>query len=958
MPDTSPPPPPPDRTLYLIDGHAQIFRAFFAIRSAMTSPVTGEPTNATFAFTNLLLKLFEQLSPKYVAMAIDMGGSEKRSALYPDYKANRETTPDGLEAQVPRILEITRLFGIPILGIQGEEADDIMATIVERLTHDETHRDLHIRLVSKDKDLQQLLSERVEMYDIQTDTYIDLETLKKEKGVTPEQVVDLLALMGDNVDNIPGVNGIGPKTAAQLIEKHGSIEGIFDAIDEQTPKRRENLLAAKEFLPTARTLVTLDRDVPIDFELDKARVDAINGDALTNVFKQLGFRRHITDLNRLLERDKHLDADRANSAGDGITGSLFGDVDDDRAAVHLDAGPSSDAATAAYETITTAEQLADLVKTLERQKVIAFDTETMGHGPRAGMCGLSLAWKSGHGIYIPTVSPDPARHLDEKTVVMALQEVLGDEKIEKVAQNAKFDLQVLRRAGGEVRGLTFDTMIAGYLLGLPGVGLDAMALNVLNHQNIPITQVIGPGGRQGKQKNMHEVAVEVVAPYAAEDADITLRLRDALKPKLEALGMTTLMEEVEMPLVRVLADMEEAGIRVDAEVLDRQREALQLRFDELREVIRQAAEEGPELNLGSTKQLRVVLFEKLGFPVVKRTKTGPSTDVEVLEKLKDKAEHDELKSVPEAARAIPSLLLEYRQLEKLIGTYLQSLVDAIDAEDGRIHCSFNQTVAATGRLSSSDPNLQNIPIRTELGREIRKAFVAEPGHRLIAADYSQIELRMLAHLSEDEALIAAFRDDEDIHRTVAAKVFNTSPAEVTPDQRASAKVVNFGIIYGVTAWGLARRIDGLDVEAAETLIADYKAGFPGIDRFLARCVQQAETQGYVSTILGRRRAIEQVLSRNPNQRALGERLAINTVIQGSAADLIKVAMIRLHRRLREQELDARILLQIHDELILEATEADAERASELMRETMEGAMDLKVPLGVETGVGKSWFECK
>jgi len=942
----------PDNTLYLIDGHAQIFRSYFAIRGGMSSPVTGEPTNATFAFTGMLLKLFEQYRPKYVAMAIDMGGSGGREALYPEYKATREPPPDDFEPQVGRILEITELFGIPVLSDEQAEADDIIATLVDRLAADTDHSGLRVRIVSKDKDLEQLLSDRVDLFDIHTDTTIDVATLREKKGITPDQVADVLALMGDNVDNIPGVAGIGPKTAAKLICEWGTLDNLLANLDQIKGKRRENLDAARDTLPLSRKLVDLQRDVDVPFDLADAEVQAIAGDELTRVFKELGFNRHITDLNRLLDRDKRLDTDRPAVGDGGFAGGLFASTEADTPAAD---SRYTRAVADDYRAVTTEAALAGLASTLASRDVIAFDTETRGKDPRSGLCGLSFAWQAGSGVYVPTHSCESGSHLDEAAVIAALRPVLEGPTPKKIAHNAKFDLRVLHHCGVEVGGLAYDTMLAGYLLGLPGVGMDAMAMSVLSHETIPITSLIGEKKRGATQKSMADVAVAEITPYAAEDADITYRLYEATRPRLAALGLSTLNEEVETPLARVIAAMETHGIRVDAAVLDEQRERLQERIDDLTMEIRAAADEQGDFNIDSTKQLREVLFKKLKFPVVKRTKTGPSTDIEVLERL---SERDDLDDVPEPARKIPELMVEYRQLTKLVGTYLVALKDAIRGDTGRVHCSFNQAATATGRLSSNDPNLQNIPIRTELGREVRKAFIADEGHVLVVADYSQIELRVLAHLSKDPALLDAFREGRDIHTAVAAEVFDTPLDEVTGEQRTRAKVINFGIVYGVTAYGLARRIEGLDNESAATLIADYKARFAGIDAFLAKCVKQASEHGHVETILGRRRIIDQIHDRNPQRRALGERLAINSVVQGSAADLIKVAMVRLHERIERGNLPFRILLQIHDELVIEAPEDAADNAAAIVADVMEHAMELDCPIKVDSGVGRSWFDAK
>ncbi|MEM6853976.1 MAG: DNA polymerase I, partial [Planctomycetota bacterium] len=876
-----------DHTLYLIDGHAQMFRAYHAIRGGMTSPITGEPTNATFAFAGLLLKLFSQYQPKFVAMAIDSNDKQTfRHDIYPEYKGNRGEPPEDFPPQIPTMLEVARLMGIPILEVPGDEADDIMATLAVRLTTgDNASTDTKVRLVAKDKDLEQVLSDRVTLFDAHTDVELDVAALKEKRGITPDQVIDYQTLIGDTTDNIPGVKGIGPKTAAKLIDQFGSVAHLLDNLDQLKGKQKENLENAKAdgSIELTRMLVTLRKDTEVDFDLNDAAVDlsAIDATKLDELFQQLGFNRHRADLKKLLhvpEPKKTKPAKKESTAG---AGGLFdqpdesedGDADDATATTRL-----LDEIDGDYSAITTKKQLADLVKTLKKQAIIAVDTETVGLGHTAELCGICLAWDTGSAVYVPTKSPDPNQHLDQATVLEALRPVFEDASIPKVGHNIKYDWLVLKHAGVLLNGVTFDTMIAAFLCGAPGIGMDHLALSELGRTMVPISRLIGEKPRRKAdppQRTMDQVPLDLCTAYSAEDADVTLQLSELFAPKLEQFEMANLAAEVEMPLVEVLATMEAHGIRVDPKELDRQKAGLEVRIEELRGQILDAAR--VDFNPDSPKQLGDVLFNQLGFPVQKKTKTGYSTDAEVLEKLADLTP-EELEKVAEHARPIPKLIVEYRMLTKLVGTYFGNLVDAIadpaSGGDGRVHASFNQTGAATGRLSSSNPNLQNIPIRTEVGRQIRKAFVAEKDHVLISADYSQIELRMLAHLSDDPALIAAFREDQDIHTAVAAQVYGVPPEDVTPEQRGHAKTINFGIIYGVTPFGLARRIEGLDLAGATKLIDDYKTTYAGINRFLDDCVEQAVAQGYVTTILGRRRWIDQVNSSNPNQRALGERLAI------------------------------------------------------------------------------------
>lgn len=958
-----------EQTLYLIDGHAQMFRAYHAIRGGMNSPVTGEPTNATFAFAGLLLKLFSQYQPKFVAMAIDSKGDTFRHGIYKEYKANRSEPPEDFSPQIPRMLEVARLMGIPILEVPGDEADDIMATLAVRLTaapgSDEKTR---VRMVAKDKDLEQVMSARVTLFDAHTDVELDVAGLYKKRGITPQQVIDYQTLIGDSTDNIPGVKGIGPKTATKLIDEFGSVANLIQNLDQIKGKQKENLEAAVAdgSLDLTRQLVTLKLDTEIAFDLNDAAVDLskIDAEKLDAVFADLGFNRHRADLKKLVhvpEPAKPKTAKKQSTAG---VGGLFdqpadGVLNEDAAALTFDPLEEIEGN---YSAITTRAQLAELVKTLKKQAVIAVDTETIGLGRKVELCGLCLAWETGSAVYVPTKSPHPDSHLDQKTVLDALRPVLEDASIPKVGHNIKYDWLVLKHAGVQLNGVVFDTMIAAFLCGCPGIGMDHLALAELGRTMVPITRLIGEKPRRKAdppQRTMDRVPLDLCTAYSAEDADVTLQLYGLFRGRVDEFEMADLAADVEMPLVEVLATMESHGIRVDPDELDRQKAGLEVRIEQLRTEILDAAR--VDFNPDSPKQLGDVLFNQLGFPVQRKTKTGYSTDAEVLDKLADLPPED-LEKVPDHARLIPGLIVEYRMLTKLVGTYFGNLVEAIDdpasGGDGRVHASFHQTGAATGRLSSSNPNLQNIPIRTEVGRQIRKAFVAAPGSVLISADYSQIELRMLAHLSDDPALIQAFRGDQDIHTAVAAQVYGVPLDEVTADQRGHAKTINFGIIYGVTPFGLARRIEGLDLSGATKLIDDYKTTYAGINRFLDRCVEQAVAQGYVTTILGRRRWIDQVNSSNPNQRSLGERLAINSVVQGSAADLIKLAMVNLHRTLLTDNVPAKMLLQIHDELVVECPASEQDSVAKVVVEAMENAMALKVPLKVEPGVGENWFEAK
>lgn len=952
------------KTLYIIDYFAQLFRAYHAIPSGMSSPVTKEPTNATFGYVGMLLKVLREYKPDYLIVAMDKSGDREtfRSTIYPEYKANREPPPLNFRPQATRCLKLTEMLGIPVFGVETFEADDVIASLVTRLRAE--HPDLSIRIVSKDKDLEQLLDDHVAIADVHKDELITVESLREKKGITPEQVIDMLALMGDAVDNVPGVKGIGPKTAAELIHQYGSLDNLLAHLDEIKGRKRENIEAARNLLPMSRQLVTLRRDIKLDFDLDRAavRLDAIPVDQVIAAFKELGFNRLQDELRAVVggeagaasEVKSPQTAPRQRPAR-GDEGGLFAGLAGE---ARVDVQAQRETKRGAYECVRTAGQLDAIIAQLRTAEIISIDTETTSINPmQARLCGICLSIEPGRGWYIPVRSPESDSHLDEKGALERLGPILEDASRPKVGHNIKYDWIILRRCGVHLRGVVADTMIASYVVdsSRPSHGLDPLAQSLLNYHCIPISDLIGRAGRGQTQKRFDEVPLDLATQYAAEDADITLRLWRHFEPQIKAMNLRRLFDDLEMPLVEVLASMEHAGIRVDPDILDAQRELLLKRIDGLRRRLVDAAPH--PFNPDSPKQLAAVLFNKptddppgLGLKPLKKGKTGPSTDIEVLEKIAID---------PSIKTEIPGLIVEYRQLTKLVNTYLVALKEAIDPDTGRVHASFHQTVAATGRLSSSDPNLQNIPIRTEVGRQIRAAFVAPPGFQLITADYSQIELRLLAHLSEDETLIEAFRNDQDIHTAVAARIYGVQPEEVTREQRNSAKMVNFGIIYGITAFGLSRRLgESMSNEQAAGIIADYKARYPGIDRFMQECVAKAHRLGYVETMLGRRRAVPQVESRNPAEQQLGERIAINSVVQGSAADLIKLAMIDLHRRLPEEHPGTRMLLQIHDELVFEVPEKDVAEVMPFVIERMESAMKLRVPLKVEAAAAGNWLEGK
>ncbi len=915
-------------TLYLLDGHAQIFRAYYAPFPPLTSPA-GEPTKAVHVFFQMLLTLARDKKPDYLAVTLDTDDRTVfRTEIYPKYKANRDETPEDLIPQMRRIVQVLEAARIPILQLSGFEADDIMATVCERLAG----RDVEVFLVSKDKDLEQLLRPGVALYDPGKDSVLTAEGLVEAKGYPPEKSIEVQTLIGDSIDNIPGVVGVGPKKAAQLIARYGTAEAVVEHADELTPKMRENVLAIRDQMALTRRLVTLRRDVPIAVELDAWRFSGFRSSDVVPIFRELGFSRLTEQYAAAASPDDAVDETGAASQAATVPETLL--------------PPPSDPAKTAerYRLVDTPQKLADFARDLRRQKRFAFDTETTGLNPvSSDLVGLSFSWQAGSGYYLPVRSMfGSVLALDD--IRREIGPVLGDPEAEKIGQNVKYDLLALRAAGIAVRGVTFDCMIASFVLDSTrrSHGMDFLAESLLGYKPIPITDLIGRGS---DQITLDQVDVNRVCEYAAEDADVTWRLWEVLRPQIDAAPSCRLFHETEMPLVEVLAEMEWNGVSLDTKLLGEMSRELTSRMMELTRRVHEAA--GRPFNIDSPKQLGEVLFDELKFRVIHKTKTARSTDAETLETLAAETDHP-----------LPGLVLEYRELTKLKSTYIDALPTFINARTGRVHASFHQTGAVTGRLSSSDPNLQNIPIRTELGRRIRKAFVPGSAEQvLLAADYSQVELRILAHFSEDEALRAAFAEDQDIHRFVAGQVFGVRTEDVTAEQRSRAKAVNFGIVYGQTAYGLSRQT-GMPVGEAQGFIDTYFRRYPGIQRFIRATIEQARRDNYVETILGRRRAIEGLHSRNKQLAAQAERFAVNTVIQGSAADLIKRSMIHIHRRIQREQRPTKMLIQVHDELVFEVLRKHAEAEAEMIRGEMVSALPLSVPLKVDLKWGDNWYEVK
>lgn len=901
--------PPPasleGKVVYVIDAHSLVYQVFHALPE-MSSP-SGQPVNAVYGFVRDLFTLLVRKKPDYLFCAVDLPGKTFRHELYEPYKIQRAAMPDDLIPQLPAIGRVLTAMGIPVVGSPGFEADDILATIarlMDRLAG-------QCFLVTSDKDCRQLITDRVKLYNIRKDEVFGRHKLEETWSIRPEQVVDFQALVGDSSDNVPGVPLIGPKVAADLLAKYGTLDQVLDHAEEISgARRRQNLIEGRDMALLSRKLVRLDSHVDVPLDWHSARTGPVDREQLLALFSEFGFRSLTEQLDMLPATPP-----KAVAA----------------------------AAKATYRLVATPEAFDQFLDQLQRQKLISIDTETTHLWPRwAELVGLSFCWKDDEAWYLPVRTPEGEPHLDEAATLAALKPILEDPKVEKIGQNLKYDTIVLRNSGVRLAGVAFDTMVASYLLdaGQRNHNLDELAQRYLGHTTIKISELIGKGKTQ---KRMDEVPLSQICDYAAEDALMPWLLRPILARRLAETNLERLFTDVEMPLIDTLVEMEFNGIKVSRERLAELSRGYAARIEQLRDEIHELA--GHSLNIASPKQLQQVLFFEQGLPVIKKTKTGPSTDAEVLEEL--------AKQHP-----LPAKIIAYRQYAKLKSTYVDALPEMIFAKTGRVHASFNQVVTATGRLSSSDPNLQNIPVRTEEGREIRSAFVpGERGWKLLAADYSQIELRVLAHFSGDENLRAAFARDEDIHARVASQVHGVPLNEVTRDMRREAKAVNFGVIYGQSAFGLAKQLD-IEREAAAAFIDAYFEGYPGIEKFLGRILADCAQTGYVSTILGRRRAISDVRADAGRQRNLAERTAINTVIQGSAADLIKLAMIAIFARLERQRSPARMLLQIHDELIFEVPSEQLDSLASLVREEMVGAQRLDVPLKVDVKAGDNWADAE
>ncbi|HXH64394.1 MAG TPA: DNA polymerase I [Mariprofundaceae bacterium] len=907
--------------LVLIDGPNYVFRAFHAVRHLSNS--RGEPTNAVFGYVQMLRSVLDRLKPTHVAVAFDPKDGSFRNAIYPEYKAHRPPMPQELAMQWPRIWEITRAFRFPLICLDNYEADDVITTLARRAAE----QGWEVTIVSSDKDLMQLIGGHIHMLDTMKNVTYDAAAVHEKWGVPPERIRDLLALVGDSSDNIPGVPGIGPKTAAELLASYQTLDGVLDHAGEiKQPKRRESLLTHADKARLAFELVGLCDTVPVTESLEDLALGEPDRERLAALFGELEFRR----------LSEEFGGDAPPPAATRPSSPPL-----PAPATPLSSGSRTD------HVVDDEDKLAGLVARLQKAALIAIDTETTSLNTHdAEIVGLSFAVSPGEAWYVPVghraadmLTPAP-KQLPRQTVLAALKPLLEDASRPKCGHNLKYDTQVLRRAGIRLTGIHADSMLLAYCL-YPGrypPKLDHVAAEYLGHRCISYEQVAGKGA---KQISFAEVPLEAAVPYACEDAEVAFRLTALLRQRLSDEGRLNRHDDIELPLSHVLADMEWTGTRLDRAMLARLSNNFGERIRALEARIHAAA--GQAFNIQSPKQLGELLYETLNIPGGKKTKSGQwATDQSVLEKLAE--EHE-----------VPRLILESRQLAKLKSTYTDALQALIYPVTGRVHTSYNQAITSTGRLSSSDPNLQNIPIRSDEGREIRKAFVAEDGHVLISADYSQIELRLMAHFSGDAQLATAFARGEDIHAATAAAVNQVPLANVTGEMRRRAKAVNFGILYGMSAFGLARQL-GMERGEAQMFIDAYFRQYPGVRAFMDATLETARAQGYVETLLGHRVYVPDIMAKNGMNRQYAERTAINAPLQGSAADIIKVAMIRLHERLAKELPAAGLILQVHDELVVEAPADQALRATEIIRHEMEQAMSLHVPLTVDIGTGPNWFE--
>lgn len=901
------------KKVFLIDGSAMFYRAYFAfVRNPLINS-KGENTSASFGLVNSLLKIIREENPDYLAMVFDTKEPTFRHEKYPEYKSTRAKMPEELVDQLPRIQQVVSALNIPSFELEGYEADDVIGTFAVKAAR----LGCEVWCVTGDKDFFQLVNDRIRIYTpgkaSEAPDKLGREEVKEKFGVYPERVIDKLALMGDHSDNVPGIPGIGPKTADKLLEQFGSFDSVLEGAEQiASANVRRKVVANRDSALLSRELVTIHTETPLPFDLEALKRQPPDPERVRKLFVELEF---TSLLKQILPEAIPATADQGEVQSNAL-----------------------------YHTVESLAELKKLVATLGKAEIVAVDTETTSIDPlEAKLVGVSLTARAGAAYYVPLGhSLDSERNLPLKESLSLLKDLLESKRVGKVGQNVKYDLQVLRQHGIEIDPISFDTMLASYVLNPSGRqhSLGALALHHFNHEMQPITDLIGSGKGQ---KTFDIVPVDKATAYSGADADYTFRLHGVLAPEIDRLELSKLYYDVELPLVSVLANMEKAGFRVDDKFLGELSVQMDAQLDDVKRKIFQIA--GGQFNINSTQQLGHILFEKLGLPTKGKTakKTGFSTDVSVLEELSKLHE-------------FPRLILEYRQTTKLKNTYVDALPALINQRTGRVHTSFNQTITSTGRLSSTNPNLQNIPVRTEEGREIRKAFIPrDDDHILLAADYSQIELRILAHYTDDPGLIKAFNNAEDIHTRTASEVYGVTMGEVTPEMRRVAKTANFAIIYGVSAYGLSQQTD-MSLDESRQFIDTYFARYPGIRRYIDITIAFAREHGYVTTLFNRRRYLPEINEKNNAVRQFAERTAINTPIQGTAADIIKVAMITIDRKL--QTMRSKMVLQVHDELVFDVYKEELDEITSLVKADMESAASLKVPMVAEIGVGRNWLEAK
>jgi DNA polymerase-1 len=888
-----------EQPIILVDGSSYLYRAFHAMPSLTNS--SGFPTGAAYGVVNMLRRLLSEYDSQYVVVVFDAKGKTFRDDLYEKYKANRAEMPGDLVQQIEHIHRIIKALGLPLLIVDGVEADDVIGTIAQR-AEKQNRRTL---ISTGDKDLAQLVNQHITLVNTMTNTTLNPQTVKEKFGIPPELIVDYLALVGDTIDNIPGVPQVGPKTAVKWLLEYGSLDNIITHADKITGKVGENLRASLQQLPLAKQLATIKTDVALPIELDELARKTPDNETLIQLYKELEFKNWLAELLTA-------NVEKTNDKYEN------------------------------YEIVLTQEAFSTWLKKLASAKLFAFDTETTSlNYMNAEIVGVSFSCEAGVAAYVPVAHDylGAPQQLSRDYVLSQLKPILENPDISKVGQNLKYDIEVLANQGIFMEGITFDTMLESYVLDSASNthDMDSLALKYLGWRTIRYEDVAGKGA---KQIPFNQVPIDKAATYAAEDADVTLQLHQHLWPKLDKeLGLKKVFQNIEMPLIPVLARIERNGVLIDAHMLEKQSAELEKRLKELEQEAYTLA--GEEFNLNSPKQLQEILFQKLNLPILQKTPTGqPSTAEPVLQELA-------------LDYPLPKIIIEYRGLSKLITTYTKKLPEQINKKTGRVHTSYNQTGAATGRLSSSDPNLQNIPVRTKEGRRIRQAFIAREGYKILAADYSQIELRIMSHISSDKNLLKAFELNLDVHESTAAEVLGIPIENVTHEQRRSAKAINFGLIYGMSAFGLAKQL-GISREAANDYIEKYFARYPSVQAYMENTRAQAHQQGYVETLWGRRLYLPDINSSQILRQKAAERAAINAPLQGSAADIIKYAMIHVDQWLQNSDIDAKMIMQVHDELVFEIAEKDVTVATEQVRRLMMNAVQLKVPLLVSIGAGDNW----